>query len=234
MNAFNASGFRGGRPFRRNETPDAHRINHRITAREVRVISDTGEQLGVIALRDALLAAEKAGLDLVEVSGASNPPVCRIMDYGKFKYREQKKEAESRKKRTETELKELRIRYRTDVGDLDTKLRQAREFIEEGDKVKFSMRFKGREIMYVDLGQAKFKEIIERLADVATVDERSAPYGRMIYIVLAPLKGAAVTPKAGEKKRPEPAANNQLSAQAQKPAATMAESKPAPVAAPSK
>jgi len=187
---FGNSGFRGQR-FRRPETPDAHRINHRITAREVRVISDTGEQLGILALRDALIAAERAELDLVEVAPTANPPVCRIMDYGKFKYKEQKKEAEAKKHRSESTTKELRIRYATDIGDLEVKLRQAREFLGEGDKVKFSMRFRGREIAYVNLGIEKFNQITERLSDVATIDERSPVSGRQIYIVYAPAKGKA-------------------------------------------
>lgn len=192
--AFN-SGFRGPRFPRRDLPPDAHRINHRITAREVRVVSDEGEQLGVMPVRDALVLAERAELDLVEVAPNASPPVCRIMDYGKFKYKEQKKEAEARKKRTETVLKELRVRYITDVGDLETKLKQAREFLDEGDKVKFSMRFRGREIAYLDLGRKKFDQIAEKLADVATVDERSPTAGRMIHIVFAPVKKkAAPTP----------------------------------------
>jgi len=110
------------------------------------------------------------------------------MDYGKFKYKEQKKEAEAKKKRSETQLKELRVRYRTDVGDLETKLKQARDFLAEGDKVKFSMRFKGREIAFLQLGIAKFNEIAQRLADVATVDERSPAHGRQIHIVFAPAR----------------------------------------------
>lgn len=174
--------------FKKNLPPDTHRINHRITAKEVRLISDSGEQLGVLTLKDALIAAEQAELDLVEVSPNAKPPVCRLMDYGKFKYREQKKEAEAKKKRTEQEVKELRIRYRTDVGDLETKLKHAREFLEEGDKVKFTMKFKGREAAYLDLGREKFDSIIQRLADVSSVDERSPVSGRQIYIVLAPLK----------------------------------------------
>lgn len=173
---------------RRMETPDAHRINRRITATEVRLITDTGEQAGVIPTRDAMQMAEDVGLDLVEVSPNTNPPVCRLMDYGKFKYREQKKTAESRKNRNETSLKELRIRYITDVADLEVKLKKAREFLVDGDKVKFSMRFRGREVMYQDLGVAKFKIIIERLADVSTVDEKSPLGGRQIYIVLTPIK----------------------------------------------
>ena len=182
------SSFSRGPRFRRPETPETHKINARITAREVRVISDAGEQIGILAIRDALAAAEKAGLDLVEISPTATPPVCKIMDYGKFKYREQKKEAEAKKHRSETELKELRIRYCTDVGDLETKLKKARGFLEEGDKVKFSMRFKNREAMFMDLGNEKFKLITERLADIATVDEKSPLSGRQIHIVFAPAR----------------------------------------------
>ena len=181
------SGFRRDRP-RRDLPPDAHRINNRITAREVRVISSSGEQLGILPLRDALQMAESTELDLVEVAPQATPPVCRIMDYGKFRYKEQKKEAEARKKRTETTTKELRVRYITDVGDLETKLKRAREFLAEGDKVKFSMRFRGREIAYLNLGAEKFDLIVERLADVAVVDERSPVFGRTMYIVFAPQK----------------------------------------------
>lgn len=180
--------FRGGNRPRRFQPQETHRINHRIFAKEIRVIGENGENLGVMSVKDALGHAEKAGLDLVEIAPQGNPPVCRIMDYGKFKYREQKKEAEARKKRTEVVTKELRIRYITDVGDLETKLKQTREFLAEGDKVKFTMRFKGREAAYLDLGKAKFDLIVERLADVATVDERSPTAGRFIYIVFAPIK----------------------------------------------
>jgi len=155
---------------------------------EVRVITDSGEQVGVLSTREALTLAETQGLDLVEVAPEARPPVCRIMDYGKFKYKEQKKEAEAKKKRTETEIKELRIRYRTDSGDLETKLRQAREFLAEGDKVKFSMRFKGREIAYVNLGIEKFQQIAERLKDVAVIDEKSPPEGRQMHITFSPVK----------------------------------------------
>jgi translation initiation factor IF-3 len=170
------------------QTPDAHRINHRISAREVRVISDTGEQLGILGIREAIEIAEGREMDLVEVAPEARPPVCRIMDYGKFKYREQKKESEARKKRAENIVKELRIRYRTDSGDLETKLKHAREFLEEGDKVKFSMRFKGREIMYLELGVKKFAEIAGRLADVAQIEEKSPMGGRQIHIVFGPIK----------------------------------------------
>ena len=182
--------FKKGRRSRtvREVPEEAHRINHRIRALKVRVISDTGEQLGVLETRKAISIAEERELDLVEVSPNTDPPVCKLMDYGKFKYKAQKKEAEAKKKRSETSVKELRIRYRTDVGDLETKLKKARDFLAEGDKVKFSMRFRGREIVYLELGLEKFDEIIEDLKDVAEVDERSPARGRQIYMVLAPLK----------------------------------------------
>ncbi len=185
---FRGPGPRGPRFPRRDLPPDTHRINHRITAKEVRVISDSGDQLGIMPLRDALSLAEQSDLDLVEVAPQASPPVCRVMDYGKFKYREQKKEAEARKKRSETTIKELRIRYNTDIGDLDTKLKHAQEFLAEGDKVKFSMRFRGREVAFLDLGKEKFDMLVERLAEVATVDERSPLSGRQIFITFAPIK----------------------------------------------
>ncbi len=188
MKPFPKPSFRGGRFNRPQTPPDTHRINELITAREVRVIAPDGEQLGILQIRDALQKAQELELDLVEVSPQAKPPVCKILDYGKFKYKEQKKEAEARKNRSETTLKELRLRYRTDVGDLEVKLKQARDFLGEGDKVKFSMRFKGREAMYLDLGREKFDQIIDRLKDVATVDERSPISGRQIFITFAPIK----------------------------------------------
>ncbi len=187
MNNFPRPPFRD-RAGRGATTPDAHRINKRITSPQVRVISDGGEQLGIMPTRQALTMAEDSGLDLVEVSPNSNPPVCKLMDYGKFKYKEQKKEAQARKHQTEQELKELRLRYITDTGDLEIKLKKAREFVAEGNKVKFTMRFRGREVMYQDLGLAKFNNIIEKLSDVASVFERSPLGGRQIYIILEPKK----------------------------------------------
>jgi len=188
LKTFPKPAFRGGRFNRPQTPPDTHRINEFITAREVRVIAPDGEQLGVLQIKDALQKAQELELDLVEVSPTAKPPVCKILDYGKFKYKEQKKEAEARKNRTETSLKELRLRYRTDVGDLEVKLKQARDFLAEGDKVKFVMRFKGREAMYLDIGKEKLDQIVERLKDVATVDERSPTSGRQIHVTFAPIK----------------------------------------------
>lgn len=191
MKPFPKPAFRGGGRFKRPiAPPDAHRINEYITAREVRVIAPDGEQLGVLAIQDALQRAQELELDLVEVAPGAAPPVCKILDYGKFKYREQKKEAEAKKNRTETTLKELRLRYSTDVGDFENKLKQAREFLEEGCKVKVVVRFRGREVMYVELGRDKLKQFAERLADVAVVDEKPGSFatGKQIHIGLAPKK----------------------------------------------
>lgn len=190
----NRNGGGPRRPFpQRSQSDDSHRINNDIRAREVRVITEAGEQLGILQIRDAIMKAEEMGLDLVEVAETAKPPVCKIMDYGKFKYKEQKKEAQARKKRTEVNLKELRIRYRTDVGDLETKLKHAREFLEDGDKVKFAMKFKGREAMYLELGVEKFDVIAQRLSDIAIVEERSPLMGKQIHIVLAPSKSKPPT-----------------------------------------
>lgn len=167
---------------------DAHNVNSSITAKEVRVIDEDGSQLGIMTLRDAIAKAEDSDLDLVEVAPLAKPPVCRIMDYGKFRYKEQKKESEARKKRSEIETKELRLRYITDSGDLETKLKQAREFILAGNKVKFVMKFRGREIYYIDLGLEKFKEITTRLEDISAIDDTGPLTGKQIYIVLTPLK----------------------------------------------
>ena len=178
--------FRGPRPQRNQPPPDQHRINHRITARDVVVIGPDGEQLGELSVRDALIRAEEYGLDLVEVAPNATPPVCKILDYGKFKYREQKKDAESRKNRSDTVLKEIRIRYRTDVGDLEVKLRQAREFIEEGDKVKVTLRFRGREMAHQDLGIKVLDRIRVELAELTKVESMPRLENRQMIMVLAP------------------------------------------------
>lgn len=169
--------------------PVSYRVNRQIKATEVRVVDADGKQIGVMPLSDALKLAEDMGLDLVEIAPNANPPVCKILDYGKFKYAEQKKEAQARKNRSIIEVKEIRLRYNTDVGDLETKLKLAEKFLEEGNKVKFNMRFKGRELNFVELGQKKFDMIIERLAQVATVESRTQELvGRQLVLVMQPAR----------------------------------------------
>lgn len=172
--------------FRQAEKSEKHRLNREITAPEVRVIGATGEQLGILKTRDAIQTAEDAGLDLVEVAPEAKPPVCKILDYGKLKYQAQKKEAAARKKSSVQVVKELRIRYSTDSHDLETKIRNAKKFLEDGDRVRFEMRFRGREIVYKELGQEIFKQIAEKLADCAVVEEAPPMQGPKMLMVFAP------------------------------------------------
>ena len=178
------SDFRG--PPRPNKGDHDHIVNENITAPEVRLIGVDGEQHGVVKTRDALRIAEEAGLDLVEVAPEAKPPVCRLLDYGKLKYKEQKKAAEMRKKSSSHTTKELRLRYNTDKHDLDTKVRNARRFLEEGDRVKFEMRFKGREVVYESLGREIFTQILEKLQDICDIDERTHLMGTKMFLSLAP------------------------------------------------
>jgi len=133
-----------------------------------------------------LRRAEEAQLDLVEVAPKAAPPVCRILDYGKFKYQEHKKEAEARRKQAITTVKELRLGYRTDVGDLERQIHKAREFLAAGDRVKFTLRFRGREMAYQNLGREKLMKVCESLADAATVEGNPRMEGRLMGVLLAP------------------------------------------------
>ncbi len=172
-----------------SESREKHRINEQITAHEVRLIGSEGNQLGVISTREAMRIAEEDGLDLVEVAGNASPPVCRILDYGKLKYKEQKKAAEARKRSSVHCVKELRVRYSTDAHDLDTKVRAARRFLKEGDRVKFQMRFRGREVVYKELGDQIFKQISDLLADIASVEEWTPLLSQKMFITFVPKSG---------------------------------------------
>ena len=179
------------RPFRPREKPkdpldEKYSINEQIVAPQVRVIGAKGEQIGIIATREAMRMAEEEGVDLVEVAPEANPPVCRLLDYGKLKYREQKKAADARKRAATHTVKELRIRYNTDKHDLETKIRNARKFLEEGDKVRFQMRFKGRESVYRELGEQVFQQVAELLQDLALIEESTPLLGQRMTMTLAP------------------------------------------------
>ncbi len=150
------------------------------------MIDENGAQVGVILLRDALTMAEERGLDLVEVAPNAVPPVCRIMDYGKFRYEQTKKEREARKHQKQIELKEVRLKPKTDDHDLDVKARQARKFLIGGDKVKFTVRFRGREIFHPDIGMTMLEQMAEELRDVAIVEQRPLMEGRVLSLMLAP------------------------------------------------
>ena len=145
-----------------------------------------GEMVGVVSIRDALIAAEEAGLDLVEVSPNADPPVCKILDYGKFKYEAQKRANEARKKQKIIEVKEIKMRPNIDDNDYDVKMRSARRFLEEGDKVKVTMRFRGREMAHQDLGMNVLIKVRDDLVELAKVEQMPKLEGRQMIMVLAP------------------------------------------------
>jgi translation initiation factor IF-3 len=164
------------------------RINHEIDAREVRLIADNGDMIGVVPLREALIRADDAGLDLVEVSPTARPPVCKILDYGKFKYEAQKKANAARKKQRIIEVKEIKMRPSIDDNDYGIKMKKVREFLDEGDKVKVTMRFRGREMAHQHLAMDLLNKVKEQMSDVAKVEQMPKLEGRQMIMVMAPLK----------------------------------------------
>ena len=178
------------RPVSRGAAPpqkeEGYRINHRIDAREVRLIAEDGANVGVVPTRQALMMAEEANLDLVEISPDAKPPVCKILDYGKFKFQEQKKAAEARKKQKVIEIKEIKMRPMIDDHDYDVKMRAIRRFFEEGDKVKITLRFRGREMAHQELGQQLLDRVKKDTAEIAKVESEPRFEGRQIVMVLAP------------------------------------------------
>src|SRR6266511_3212886 len=165
---------------------DRFRVNNRIRAPQVRLIDENGAQLGIVQLREALTLAEQRGLDLMEVAPNAVPPVCRIVDYGKFRYEQTKKDREARKNQKQAELKEVRLKPKTDDHDLEVKAKQARKFLLAGDKVKFTVRFRGREIFHPDIGREMLEQMAEDLRDVATIEQRPLMEGRALSLLLAP------------------------------------------------
>ena len=164
------------------------RINREIRAASVRVINVDGEQLGVISLTDALAEATKAGLDLVEVSPTANPPVCRIMDYGKFRYQQSKKIQVSKKSQTVIQVKEIRLRPKTEEHDLAVKIKHVKKFLEQHNKVKISMMFRGREIAYTEIGRRIMEDIKNTLAEDGVIDQQPKLEGRSMVMILSPKK----------------------------------------------
>ncbi len=161
-------------------------VNDGIRARELRLIGQDGEQLGVKTKVEALKIAEDANLDLVLVAPTAKPPVARIMDHGKFRFEQQKKEREARKKQKVINIKEVRLSPTIDVNDFNTKLRNARKFLEKGDKVKASIRFKGRAITHKEIGQKVLDRLAAEAADIATVEQKAKMDGRSMFLVLTP------------------------------------------------
>ena len=164
------------------------KINREIRAASVRVISMDGEQLGVITLTEALAEAAKAGLDLVEVSPTAAPPVCRIMDYGKFRYQQSKKVQISKKSQTVIQVKEIRLRPKTEAHDLEVKIKHIRKFLDQHNKVKISMMFRGREIAYTDIGRKIMEGLKNTLADGCVIDQQPKLEGRNMIMIISPKK----------------------------------------------
>lgn len=162
------------------------KMNDMIRAREVRLIDETGENVGVVSRQDALDRATAAGLDLVEISPDADPPVCKILDYGKFKYQEQKKAAEARKRQKVVEIKEIKMRPSIDDHDYDVKMRSMKRFFDEGDKVKVTLRFRGREMAHQELGFQLLQRVKADIEILAKVEAEPRLEGRQMVMVLAP------------------------------------------------
>ncbi len=163
-------------------------INENITAREVRLIGAEGEQIGIVSIQEALAAAEEAKLDLVEISPDAEPPVCRIMDYGKHIFEKKKQQAAARKNQKQIQIKEIKFRPGTEEGDYKVKLRNLIRFLSEGDKAKVSLRFRGREMAHQELGMELLKRVEADLAEYGTVEQHPKMEGRQLMMVLAPKK----------------------------------------------
>ena len=175
------------------------RVNERIRVPQVRVIADDGTQVGVLATREALALAQSRSLDLVEVSPTARPPVCRIMDYGKFKYEQNRRARKAKKKQHQMQLKEVKMRPKIDDHDYGFKMNHARTFLNGRDKVKFTITFRGREIAHQDIGHSLIQKIIAALADVSTVESPPRSEGRSLTTVLMPKP-----PKTGGKDHEKP------------------------------
>jgi len=175
-----------GTGFVKEKSKDDLRINFEINVPNVRLVGEDGEMIGVVETKEALRRAEEAGLDLVEVSPAADPPVCKIIDYGKYKYEQEKKAAEARKKQKVIEIKELKLRPNIGDHDYQIKIRQAKEFLEEGDKVKFTLRFKGREMSHAEIGTKLMNRVKQDLLGIVRVDQEPKFEGRQVIMVMSP------------------------------------------------
>ncbi|MBP0492509.1 translation initiation factor IF-3 [Roseomonas indoligenes] len=167
-------------------TRDGPRVNEEIRSPQVRLIDQDGEMIGVMTARDALARAYEVGLDLLEISPNADPPVCKITDFGKFKYEQQKKANEARKRQKVVEIKEIKVRPNIDDHDYEVKMRQMKSFIEEGDKVKVTLRFRGREMAHQDLGAKVLERIRNEMAEAVKVESMPRLENRQMIMVLAP------------------------------------------------
>ena len=165
-----------------------HQLNEDIRDKEVRLIGGDGEQLGIMSAEDALRIAEEKGVDLVKISPQATPPVCKLMDYGKFRFEQGKREKEARKNQHVVEIKEIRMSPGIDVGDFNVKLKNAQKFLTEGNRVKVSVRFRGREMAHTDIGRKLLDKFAEQCAEIANVDKGAKLEGRNMSMFLSPKK----------------------------------------------
>ncbi|MBO4644038.1 MAG: translation initiation factor IF-3 [Alphaproteobacteria bacterium] len=167
-------------------TREGPRTNTEITAKEIRLIDETGENAGVVSLKEALKRADEVGLDLIEISPNANPPVCKILDLGKYRYEQQKRKAEARKNQKVVEIKEIKLSPNIDTHDYEVKLRSAQRFINDGNKVKFTLRFRGREMAYMEQGEEIMARIVEDSDLYAKIEQPAKLEGKQITMVIVP------------------------------------------------
>lgn len=170
---------------RRYKTISELMLNEQIRDKEIRLVGEDGEQLGIMSAKDALKMAKEAGLDLVKIAPTAKPPVCKIVDYGKYRYEQTRREKEAKKKQKVTEVKEIHLSPNIDVNDLTTKANQARKFVEKGNKVKVALRFRGREMAHMATGKEVLDTFFEKVSDVAVVEKPAKLEGRNMIMVLA-------------------------------------------------
>jgi translation initiation factor IF-3 len=173
-------------------------VNQQIRISPVRIIDEDGEQLGIMEVHAARQIAEERGLDLVEVAPTARPPVCKIMDYGKYKYEQAKRDKEAKKKQHQVTVKEMKFRPKIDDHDYEFKVAHVREFLEKGDKAKLTIMFRGREMMHQEFGLAILERVRDDLSDISGVEQEPKSEGRNMTMVLAPLRGAGRTKDASE------------------------------------
>ena len=173
--------------FQKRTKPKGPRSNNRITSHEVQVIASDGENLGILNLNDAINRARDEGLDLIEIAPNAKPPVCKIMDMGKYKYDLQKKANQAKKKQKTVSLKEIKLRPGTETHDYNFKIKNAKKFISKGDKVKFTIKFKGREMQHTDLGKDLMDKIIEETKDIAKVESQPKFEGKQMVMIIQPI-----------------------------------------------
>ena len=175
-----------GSPMRQQQGQDGPRVNHKIRSSEVRLISETGEQVGVVPISEALARAEEVGLDLVEVSPEAKPPVCKLIDYGKYKYQLSKKNQEAKKKQAVVEVKEVNITPNTDTHDLETKRNHVRRWILDKNRVKVFVKFRGREMSHTEFGFKALHELLDGLSDILVQESSPRMEGKRLVVILLP------------------------------------------------